>query len=108
MIHICVWFSISRSTMRIGVMTRLQRKVLVVLFGVQRVKALKSLCACELLMNNLSYFLEQGNMTEELVFLNEYNKICMSKRTLGCDYSLCTCEIKEFILSDWILDTFSI
>jgi hypothetical protein len=82
--------------------------MLVVLFCLQSMKDLKKQCSCEILMKNLSYFLEQGNMTEELVFLNEYNKICMSKRTLGCGYSLCTCEMKEFILSDWILDTFSI
>jgi len=52
------------------------------------------------LMRNLSYFLEHGNMTEELVFLNEYNELCMSTRTLllGCDYSLCTCEMKEVML----------
>jgi hypothetical protein len=54
MIQICVWFYGSRNTVRIEAITRLQWKMLVILFGVQSVKALKSLCSCELLMNNRS------------------------------------------------------
>ena len=56
MIKICVWFCGSRSRVRIEVMTRLQHKMLVVLFGVKSVKALKSLCTCDILMKNRSYF----------------------------------------------------
>lgn len=60
------------------------------------------LVVCEIINEEPLIFLEQGNMNEELVFLNKYNELCMLARTLlqvvSRDYSLCTCEMKDVML----------